>query len=578
VARALWLEAAALLLLGLALVAWFASWPLGLPPAVPCVLLAAVLAARFASPVLKSLRARPYPYLETASCLLLALAYRWPAVAHPWGWVNKDGAFGAFIAIHLLDGQRPAPVFTEGANYQGSLKGHLAAFFALVTGQRDFSWLMVLASLALYLAFMVVSMDLSRRIAGRGAALFTGLFLALSPKFLTTFSLNCVGQYVDVLALGGAALALLGRLLEEGRSGREGRLHYLGIGLLLGAAFWQQPVALAYGGGVFLALAGRRRTWSDPWAITVLPGLFVGALPVLLWNLRNDWGSSGILGREPEELLAQAEALPVLVARTLRQAFPVLAGLSPGHPLAHVPGVRGLALCLLPAIALAYAVWLVVSHGDRTPRPPRAALLPLLLLATNLALFWATASGSINKRPRYLLPALAALAVMLGVVTAWGWARARALTVLGFLGALTLAVTGTMPRLRESASIEAFWRGAVRSLEEKGIRTGYSDFSVSAPITMFTGERITLSARLGPTPAYHSDRQDERVLREGPDAYVLPRGDDPGAFAAAIEALGVRCAQAPLPFPTFWSCSRRVRLEEVIGFRGEERAATAEEE
>jgi hypothetical protein len=156
--------------------------------------------------------------------------------------------------------------------------------------------------------------------------------------------------------------------------------------------------------------------------------------------------------------------------------------------------------------------------------------------------------------------------------------RARLVTALSLAAVLAFNVSGTRSRLAESAAVEAFWAQAVRSLEEKRIRTGYSDFSVAAPITMFTAGRITLSARLGPTPAYHSDLHDERVAREGPDAYVLPRGDNPEAFAAALRAVGVGCRYAATPFPTFWGCSRRVRLEDVIAFRGEAPAALPEEE
>jgi hypothetical protein len=208
---------------------------------------------------------------------------------------------------------------------------------------------------------------------------------------------------------------------------------------------------------------------------------------------------------------------------------------------------------------------------------PSAALLPPLLGASTLLLFWATASGAIQKRPRYLLPALAAWALMLGATLAWAWARSRLAAAALLLAVLALNVSGSLPRLRESAGIQAFWQDAVHSLEEKGIRTGYSDFSVAAPVTMFTVERITLSARLGPTPAYYSERQEEHVADVGPDAYVLPRGDDPGAFAAALHGIGVTCRYEADPFPTFWDCSRRVRLEEVIDFRGGTRVAIEEE-
>lgn len=580
-ASALAQEAAVLALLVMALAAWFAAWPAWLHPAVPAVASLALAIVRIGPGVAEALRgwrsARSV-HPESAACLALAVAYRIPALVHPWGWVNKDGAFGAFIALHLLEGVRPAPIFTEGANYQGSLKGHLAALFALVTGSRDLSWLMVLASLLLYLVFVTASMALARRISGRGAALVTGLYLAMSPKFLTTFSLNCVGQYMDVLALGGVALALLARVLDEDLAGRAARLGYAGIGLLLGAAFWQQPVALTYAGAVAFALLLRRRTWSDAWTALVPLGFAVGVLPVVLWNLQNAWGTSDIVGRDPQELLAQAEALPVLVAQTLTRAFPVLAGLSPGHPAASWLGVHPFAVALLPLVGLVslFVAWGSVRRGLRGR--PGSALLPPLLGATTLGLFWATAAGRIHDRPRYLLPALAAFALMLGPVAAWTWRRSRAFAAAFLLAVLALNVVGTVPRLRESAAIEAFWQGAVRSLEGKDIRTGYADFSVAAPITMFTAERITLSARLGPTPAYYSNRQDDRVAKDGPDAYVLARRDDPEAFAATLRALGVSCRSEREPFPTFWACSRRVRLEEVEGFRGEGRGAPADEE
>ena len=564
-------EVAVLVLLVLSLLAWFAAWPAWLPPALPAFLGLAVALVRLGPGLLAALR-RPKVHGETLACVGLAFTYRVPALLHPWGWVNKDGAFGAFIALHLLEGVRPAPIFTEGANYQGSLKGHLAALFALGTGSRDLSWLMVVSSLSLYLVFVAASMALARRISGRRAALVTGLYLALSPKFLTTFSLNCVGQYMDVLALGGVALALLARVLDEGTAGRDARLAYAAIGLLLGAAFWQQPVALAYVGAVALPLLLRRRTWGDAWTALVPLGFAVGVLPVVLWNLQNAWGTSDIVGRDPGELLAQVEAFPVVVAQTLTRAFPVLAGLSPGHPAAAWPGAHFFAAILLPLVGLLYLF--VARWRGR----PGSALLPLALGATTLGLFWATASGHINERPRYLLPALAAFAVMLGPVAMWAWSRARPLAAAFLLAVLALNIFGTIPRLRESATIEAFWRDAVRSLEEKGIRTGYSDFSVAAPITMFTAERITLSARLGPTPAYYSDRQDHRVAREGPDAYVLAKRDDPEAFAAALAALGVSCRSERKPFPTFWACSRRVRLDEVAGFRGEGGDTPADEE
>jgi hypothetical protein len=564
--RRLALEGGALLALVLTLTTWFGAWPRGLPPLLPAAA-ASALAGALMTGRLRSVRL-PAPGAETLTCVALAVAYRAPALVHPWGWVNRDGAYGAFVGLHLLQGVRPAPVFTEGANYQGTLKAHLAALIAALTGARDFSLLMVVASLILYLVFLVAAMALARRLGGRTAALFSGLYLALSGRFLTVFSLNCVGQYVDVLALGGVALVLLARMPED-TGGAPARGRYLGIGLLLGAAFWQQPVALAYAAAALVALGLRRITWRDPWALLVAAGFLIGALPVLVWNAQHGWASGDLLGREPADLRAQADALPHLVRRTARIALPILSGLSPGHPWADVPG---LALVCAGALPLALVGLSVRGRRDlgeavRAGRIP-AFLLPLLLALACLALFWATAAGRVYWRPRYLLPFLAAGAVALGVTLA-GLAR-RAPVAAGALLAAALAVnvSGTLSRLREGGGIAEYYRAVVRSLEEKQVRNGYADFSISAPVTMFTAERIVLSPRLGPTPAYESESHARRVDAAGADAYVLRPEDDPEPFAEILRGLGVSYRLDLDPLPVFYGFSRPVRIDEIAGFRG----------
>jgi hypothetical protein len=474
--------------------------------------------------------------------------------------------------MHLRQGLHPAPVFTEGANYQGTLKGHVAAALSLL-GIDDWSFLIVLAGVLLSLASVAAGMALARQIGGRRAALITGLYLALPPRFLAVFSLNSVGQYVDVLALGGIALALIGRSAEK--DGARASTACAAAGFLLGAAFWQQPVALSYVAAAVVVLA-LRRGWGLPWAVA---GFAVGVLPVVLWNVQHDWASGDILGRDPGELRAQADAVPRLLRRTLTISFPILAGLAPGHPWAGLTVARAVAVALIPAALLGYLALegRAIAASIRA-RAASAALLPPLLLLATVALAWAAASGKVYWRPRYLLPVVAATAIHLGVLLGRLWGRSRVAAGTATAGLLFLNVAGlafppgdgTTPRLFAGAEIAAPYARLARSLEEKGIRTGYSDFSLSAPVTMFTGERIVLSPRLGPTPAYVSDRQEQMVARLGPDAYVLRADDDPKAFAAFLDSLGVTYELAIDPVPIFHRLSRRVAVEEVAGFRGGE--------
>jgi len=572
-------EAGALVLLAVASLAWFGGFPT--PRLCGLAALVAVAGALACGALAIGRLDPPRLSVETAVVLVAALAYRLPAVLHPWGWVNTDGAYGAFVALHLLDGARPAPVFTEGASYQGTLKGHLAALFSLLGG-GDLSRMLVLASLVLDLVFILATMALARRIGGRAAALAAGLYLALGPKFLTVFSLNSVGQYVDVLALGSLALALLPPLLEdEDDASPRARLRTAAVGLLLGAAFWQQPVAVCYALAAVAALALRRvpgtaRLW--PWLVA---GGMVGVLPVLIWNARHGWATGALLAPDGSGLRGQVFALPELVRRTVDTSLPVLAGVSPGHPWLPAGGgaLRVAAALLVPAALAAFLALRgrAIAASIRAGRPA-PDILPVLVLFACLAVVWATAAGAVYSRPRYLLPLMGATAVHIGVV--WGrlWTKTRAAAVVVIAVLLALNVSGTMSRLRDGGPTSDYYRSVLRSLEAKGIRTGYADFSLAAPITMFSRERILLSCRLGPTPAYEPEEHTSRVARDGPDAYVLRPDDDPERFAGTLRSLGVGYKLDLDPVPVFYDLSRKVRVEEVSGFRGDEAAPSAARE
>lgn len=561
------LEAAAVAAAVLTMLSWFAGWPHALAPVIPVLVTAALVAIRWR----KRLRSLPRPRSETLVCLGVAVLYRLPALVYPWGFVNKDGFYGAMATLHILQGDRPAPVFSEGANYQGTLKAHLSALIAAVSGASDLSFLLSVASVLLSLVFIIATMALARRAGGRSAALVAGLYLALGPKFVTTFSLNCQGQYGEVLALGGVALALVAGFLDEGAPGAPARLGLFSAGAFLGLAFWQQPIALCFMVAAGLALAFRRTVWRDPWTLTLPLGFLAGAFPVLIWNVANGWATSEIMGEKVGGLEAVVLGLPGHVARTVRFSFPIVSGVSPGHPWLALPGFASLA----PALPLLVLGAYLAIRGLRIVRAVRSGrpgpdIIPPLLMAATLGLFWAVPADLIHKRPRYLLPLAGAIAVQLGIVATWAWSRSRLATVLGLAGVLALNVSGMAQRLAASRAIAEQYAHLVRSIDEKGIRTAYSDFSLSAPLTMFTAERIVVSPRLGPTPSYEVDRHAAKVAAEGPDAYILLPSDDPEQFAALLRGLGVRYRLSLDPVPVFDQLSRRVRIEEVQGFRGDD--------
>jgi hypothetical protein len=565
-------EVAIVVLAALAMTSWFGAWPRGLPASIPAGLLLVAAAWRFGG----AWSALSRPRSETLACVAVAVIFRLPALLHPWAWVNKEGAYAAFVTLQILTGARPVAPFTEGASYQGTLKSQMAALLAIVTRSDDQAWLLLVASLILHLVFLVATMAVARRIAGAGAALAAGLYLAFSPRFLTVFTLNCVGQYADVLALGGLALAVLARLLDESLRGADARVHYFGIGFLLGAAFWQQPVAVSYVATVVIVLVLRRDTWRDPWVFAVALGVVVGLIPLLLWNLQNHWGTAVLVGRDPGTIRTQLESLPHLLRRTLTISLPILAGVSPDYTWNEAGVPRAVALALIP-LALAQYASVHARNAWRRGSGPQAALLPLLLPLLCASIFWATTSGRVYWRPRYLLPLMGAVAIHIGGTFAWLAARSRPVAATMLALVLTLNVAFTWPRLAESAGLADYYRRVVQSLEDKGIRTGYASFAIAAPVTMFTSERILLSPRLDPLPSFEPERHKARVDGRAADAYVLTPEDDWRAFAARLQALGVSYKLDLHPVPVFYGFSRRVRLEELAEWSTEPASEQAQE-
>ena len=89
-----------------------------------------------------------------------------------------------------------------------------------------------------------------------------------------------------------------------------------------------------------------------------------------------------------------------------------------------------------------------MAASIRAGRPSPALLPPLLLIAC-LALVWATASGAVYGRPRYLLPIMAATAIHLGVLWSAAWSRARLAAAAALALVLALNVTGMWSRLND---------------------------------------------------------------------------------------------------------------------------------
>lgn len=452
---------------------------LAIPPALPAVV-AIVAGAAW----MRARRAQLTPALETASPFRLALAvasalaFRLPLAWHGGaGYVTADGALSGIVARRIRDGLEHF-VFVPNVPYSGSLKSHLAAALGVAV---DLPRAFALASILFYCVFAAAAFLLAERAWRRSdLALAAGLYLAFAPAFVTRYSLSNDGNYVEVLALGTAALLAV-VAWEDDRS-RDALV--LVAGVLLGLAFWSHILAVipAAACGLLVLRAGRAAAMA---LARMLAGFALGFAPGLLWNAANGGESFRYLlpgGTAVEG--AKATALPRRAWALISDHALVLAGYDHGYG-----GAADFALRLVAVVALAAALWAAMrAKSALTPALRAAGLLALVNLGVAVL-----ALPHIPGNPRYLLFSVLTLAVLVARLAAERWGRPvlAVLVIAGALGSWAQAV----PTLRSDAQ----WRSFVRGLEEAGVRWCYTDFYIATKVNFLSGERVLCSAKLGPT-------------------------------------------------------------------------------
>jgi hypothetical protein len=479
----------------------------------------------------------------------LALFFRLPLA---WwggaGYLTADGSLSGIMAVHVRNGV-DHPVFIPNSGYSGSLKAHLTVLLSLLV---DMPRAFALASVLFYGFFVAGVYRLGCRADPEGpGGLLAGLYAAFAPAWVTHYSLSNDGNYVEVLAFGAWALLLAALWIEEAD---HRPLRALGIGLLLGLAFWCHILAVvpAIAIGVVLLAFGRRC------ALTSLPflalGFVAGDLPGLLWNAANDWFSFGYLltGAHQDRPVAAA-AFYTRIVPMVTDHWPILLGYDSWYP----PVLDALSRCAAWG-AVAATIMAVGASALRARQGPAGVLAVLLVFtAVNLGLALVGAEH-IPGNPRYLLFLMAAIPVFVAVTFGRGPWR----IVLGVL--IAFGVVGSLATLAPSAVTDLRWRTFVSGLEAEGVRFCHTDFYLAARINFLSGERVLCSSRLGPTFSdyfHYAERIDS-----APAVDLIPINRTRATkIEARLKALGVSYERRDLMKPVLLRLSRKVDPAELRG-------------
>jgi len=441
--------------------------------------------------------------------------------------LESDEAIGGLAARHILQGERP--IFYHGQDYMGILESYVEAAVFAVAGSSTFT--LRLVPIAFSLAFCTLTYVLGRRIYEPAVGAIAALYVAVSPLFLTVWSVKGRTHYVETLVFGGLLLLLL---LDVAYDGRRDAWRLVALGLVAGLAFWTNLLVVSYLIVVAALLALLGGSGRSRLAALIVPTFALGSLPLWLANASSNLATfrqvAAANAGESSDLASVARNL----ARLWSQAFPVLLGWAQptsnlylfaaeraDRPLAFAGGaVVGALLLLLvlhrlteiarlalgpPAASASGATGgTSVLHAaiERTLPGWRAALserdLPLLALFLVVPLLFAADRGAPLQlgEPRYVLPLYSTVPVFAAYLWRLGRRSRPALVVaLAALVALNvqsnlsldlrLAVPSTHGRPLPASNDEL-----VSFLLNRGDTGIYADYWIAYAVAFQSEERI----------------------------------------------------------------------------------------
>jgi hypothetical protein len=222
--------------------------------------------------------------IATATLLRVVLA------SQGWPITNSDEGTMGIMALRIAyHGEHPYMFY--GQDYMGSLEAFIGAILFQLFGPSIFT--LRLGVILLVTLFLVSMYLLTSLLYSKGLALVTLAMLSLGSNMVLTREIMSTGGSSQTLLFGALAFLLAAWLaLTQGKDltssvGSWRLIGYIGWGLVVGLGLWSDLVVLPFFAmaGLFLVLF----CWRDLRSLAplcLLLGLFVGALPLIGYNLR----------------------------------------------------------------------------------------------------------------------------------------------------------------------------------------------------------------------------------------------------------------------------------------------------
>jgi hypothetical protein len=468
------------------------------------------------------------------------------------GW-NSDSAIFGLMAKRMRDGAG-FDVYFWGQNYLGPLTSALAAllrralFDPLGFGPSGAPLALRLSSLAQVAFGIAVSFLATERLFGYTAALFAGLWLAVSPSFIVQFSAVPMGPEM-AFALGSILFFLTADSLTRTPALLDKPTVRFLFGAVAGAGWWvnqtiafvlapcflilllrsqayakfferiRRPMARNGAGPRDRDLSGARRS-AVRWTLPFAAGFAIGHLPA--WP-------GGLLGWYAPHYMFVTPYFPkpgwlMRLWKFLTTDLRRLSGLE-----------EGTASAVIFAVALLPVALLLFQHRRKllsllllAPSRPGGVELVTVIVAAGAYFF--TLTERLPIQLRYIAPILPAALALVGAAAAESVARVRRKLPRLFTGlaACGLALAG-LRLLNQSAAgtVQEILatpdpRPLLREIEGRGYSVCHADYWVAYKLQFLSDERV----RFVPWHSFDRNRQESARLRDekGRQGLVLPDG------------------------------------------------------
>ena len=413
--------------------------------------------------------------------LVLRLASAW-AMRYS---TSPDFGIVALAAKHMTEGT-DYPVFFYGQAYMGVTESALTAVLCRLLHVPPSAFMVYLGTALIGTALLPLLYLCARDAGSRRAGLIAMLYCLVGSDTNFHYAVANRGSYMTLMVTGLFTLWQASRIATRCARGHRIPWHaYLALGAAAGLGWWSTQLMIVFllAAVVILLTAVRPRLFLGlPPAVL---GFAAGSLPWWLWNVQHHWGTFDFHKSVGGTTLSRG------LKHSWRQ-FLEIVELSPGD---HAVDVLRLALLLAMG-----GLFLFVLIHDRRSRADgdrfRFRLAAPLLLVVMVLIHASSSFATINAS-RYLLPAIPAVAIMLGVGIDWLLQRSR--WPLGWIVFLALLPEQIylLPRMNEGmARDRAAWQRAGHLTD---VVAPLCDGVCLAPFTVSwmnfaTGERLCFAA------------------------------------------------------------------------------------